>query len=80
MTEMLLTYALGRGLEDYDMPVVRSIVREMRPLGITRFQSLVLGVVKSAPFQMRLKKLQDNDSKSAADNGADRRAATNVRQ
>ena len=73
MTEMLLTYALGRGLEDYDMPIVRSIERD----AITKnykFSSLILGVVKSAPFQMRLKKLQDNDSKSTADNGADGRA------
>ena len=73
MTEMLLTYALGRGLEDYDMPIVRSIERD----AITKnykFSSLILGVVKSAPFQMRLKKLQENDSKSTADNGADGRA------
>src|SRR5438067_2033916 len=56
MTEMLLTYASGRGLEDYDMPVVRSIVREASGKNY-RFSSLVLGVVKSAPFQMRLKKL-----------------------
>jgi Protein of unknown function (DUF1592)/Protein of unknown function (DUF1588)/Protein of unknown function (DUF1585)/Protein of unknown function (DUF1595) len=63
MTEMLLTYALGRGLEDYDMPVVRSIVRDAAGKNY-KFSSLVLGVVKSAPFQMRLKKLQENDSKA----------------
>jgi len=66
MTEMLLTYASGRGLEDYDMPVVRSIVREASGKNY-RFSSLVLGVVKSAPFQMRLKKL-DNDGQAVADN------------
>jgi hypothetical protein len=66
MTEMLLTYALGRGLEDYDMPVVRSIVRDAAGKNY-RFSSLVLGVVKSAPFQMRLKKL-DNDGPAVADN------------
>ena len=66
MTEMLLTYAVGRGLEDYDMPVVRSIVREASGKNY-RFSSLVLGVVKSAPFQMRLKKL-DNDGQAVADN------------
>jgi mono/diheme cytochrome c family protein len=70
MTEMLLTYALGRGLEDYDMPVVRSIEEESTTKNY-KFSSLVLGVVKSAPFQMRLKKLQDNDSKPIADNSAD---------
>jgi hypothetical protein len=59
MTEMLLTYAVGRGLEDHDMPVVRSIVRDAAGKNY-RFSSLVLGVVRSAPFQMRLKKLQDN--------------------
>jgi hypothetical protein len=66
MTEMLLTYALGRGLEDYDMPVVRSIVRDAAGKNY-RFSSLVLGVVKSAPFQMRLKKL-DSDGQAVADN------------
>jgi hypothetical protein len=73
MTEMLLTYALGRGLEDYDMPIVRSIERDAAAKNY-KFSSLILGVVKSAPFQMRLKKLQDNDSKPTADNGPDGRA------
>jgi hypothetical protein len=73
MTEMLLTYALGRGLEDYDMPIVRSIERDAAAKNY-RFSSLILGVVKSAPFQMRSKKLQDIDSKPIADNGADGQA------
>ena len=55
MTEKMLTYALGRGLDYYDMPVVRGIVREMAQNDY-RFSSLVLGIVKSAPFQMRVKK------------------------
>ncbi len=55
MTEKLLTYALGRGLEYYDMPVVRSIVRRMAANDY-HFSSLVLGIVESAPFQMRVKK------------------------
>jgi hypothetical protein len=55
MTEKMLTYALGRGLEYYDMPVVRGIVRDMAKNDY-RFSSLVLGIVKSAPFQMRVKK------------------------
>ena len=52
MTEKLLTYALGRGLEFYDMPAVRAIAREAAR-DDHRFSSLVLGVVNSMPFQMR---------------------------
>jgi hypothetical protein len=51
-TEKLLTYALGRGVEYYDAPAVRTIVREAAP-GDYRWSSLILGIVKSAPFQMR---------------------------
>lgn len=51
-TEKLLTYALGRGVEYYDMPVVRSIDREAARNN-NRFSSLILGIVKSIPFQMR---------------------------
>lgn len=51
MTERLLTYALGRGVEYYDMPVVRSIVREAAASD-NRFSALVMGVVNSKPFQM----------------------------
>jgi len=54
VTEKLLTYALGRGTEYYDMPVVRSIVREAGQQN-NRFSALVLGVVKSAPFQTNMK-------------------------
>jgi hypothetical protein len=53
MTAKLLSYATGRGLEYYDSPVVRRIVRDSAPDGY-RWSSLVLGVVKSAPFQMRM--------------------------
>ena len=52
MTEKLLTYALGRGLEFYDMPAIRAITREAAR-DDDRFSSLVLGVVHSMPFQMR---------------------------
>jgi uncharacterized protein DUF1592/uncharacterized protein DUF1588/uncharacterized protein DUF1587/uncharacterized protein DUF1585/uncharacterized protein DUF1595 len=52
VTDRLLTYALGRGLEYYDAPVVRSIVREAAPGGY-KLSSLFLGVAKSQPFQMR---------------------------
>jgi hypothetical protein len=54
LTEKLLTYALGRGAEYYDMPVVRSVVREAAPNNY-RLTSLIVGIVKSAPFQMNLK-------------------------
>jgi cytochrome c5 len=52
VAEKLLTYALGRGLEPYDQPVVRKILREAAP-GDYRWSSLILGVTKSLPFQMR---------------------------
>jgi hypothetical protein len=51
-TEKLLTYALGRGVEYYDGPAVRKVVREARTQDF-RFSSFIMGMVKSAPFQMR---------------------------
>jgi hypothetical protein len=53
-TEKLLTYALGQGVEFGDMPVVRSIVHEAAHDDY-RFSSVVLGIVKSEPFQMNRK-------------------------
>jgi len=52
LTEKLLTFALGRGVEYYDAPAVRRILREAEP-GRYRFSSILLGIVKSVPFQMR---------------------------
>ncbi len=52
VTEKLATYALGRGLEHYDMPAVRQILREAAASDYT-WSSLVLGIVESTPFQMR---------------------------
>ena len=52
VSEKLLTYALGRGMEYYDAPAIRAITREARNNDY-RFSSLILGVVRSAPFQMR---------------------------
>jgi mono/diheme cytochrome c family protein len=52
LTENLLTFALGRGVEYYDAPAVRKIVSEAEKDGY-RFSSLILGIVKSVPFQMR---------------------------
>jgi hypothetical protein len=54
IAEKLLTYGLGRGVEDRDMPLVRSIVRDAAGSDY-RFSTLVLGVVKSAPFQNNIK-------------------------
>ena len=51
--EKLLTYASGRGVEYYDAPAVRTIVRDARAGGY-RVSAIVLGVVKSKPFQMRM--------------------------
>ena len=51
VTEKLLTYALGRGLDYYDAPAVRGIGRATAD--DYRWSSLILGIVKSAPFQMR---------------------------
>jgi len=52
--EKLLTYALGRGLEHQDMPLVRSIARDVAQQD-NRFSALVLAVVRSAPFQTNTK-------------------------
>jgi len=53
VAEKLLTYALGRGIEYYDAPAVRRIVRETRTQDF-RMSSIIQGVVKSQPFQMRM--------------------------
>ena len=52
LTENLLTFALGRGIEYYDAPAVRKIVSDAEKDGY-RFSSLIVGIVKSVPFQMR---------------------------
>ncbi|MEQ1760312.1 MAG: DUF1592 domain-containing protein [Vicinamibacterales bacterium] len=54
VTEKLLTYALGRGLTHHDMPSVRTIVRDASARDY-RLTDLILGVIKSAPFQMNVK-------------------------
>ena len=53
VAEKLLTYALGRGIEYYDAPAVRTIVRDTRTQNF-RMSSIIQGVVKSQPFQMRM--------------------------
>jgi hypothetical protein len=52
LTEKLLTYALGRGVQYYDTPAVREIARRAARSNY-RFSDLILGIVQSAPFQMR---------------------------
>ena len=52
LTEKMLTYALGRGLEHYDAPAVRAILREAAP-GDYRLTQLIVGIVQSTPFRMR---------------------------
>jgi hypothetical protein len=53
-TEKLMTYALGRAIEYYDMPTVRAIVRAAAEEDY-RFSALVLGIVNSAPFRSKIK-------------------------
>ena len=67
MTEKMLIYALGRGLTSHDMPVVRGIVRNAARQNY-KFSTLVLGIVNSAPFQMRIKP----GARARADEGATR--------
>ena len=52
LTEKLLTFALGRGVEHYDAPAIRKIVNNAREEGY-RFSRLIIGIVNSTPFQMR---------------------------
>jgi hypothetical protein len=52
VTRKLLTYALGRGVESYDLPAVRAIAREAAAHD-DRWSSIILGIVRSTPFQMR---------------------------
>ena len=52
MTEKLLTFALGRGIEEHDAPAVRRIVQDAKGAG-NRFSSVIIGIVNSTPFTMR---------------------------
>jgi hypothetical protein len=55
LTEKLLTYAIGRGVEHYDAPAIRKIVREAAADDY-RFSSVIEGIVMSTPFRMRMSK------------------------
>jgi mono/diheme cytochrome c family protein len=63
LTESLMTFALGRGIEYYDAPAVRGIVRQSAKEGF-RFSSLVLGIVQSAPFERR--RVESNEALAAS--------------
>jgi hypothetical protein len=52
VTGKLMTYALGRGVEYYDAPAIRSVIRESARNNY-RWSSIILGIVQSVPFQMR---------------------------
>jgi hypothetical protein len=54
-TEKLITYALGRGVEFYDGPAIRKIVRDAEGTDY-RFSSIIAGIASSTPFQMRRSK------------------------
>ncbi|HUI80898.1 MAG TPA: DUF1592 domain-containing protein [Bryobacteraceae bacterium] len=58
LTEKMLTYALGRGVQYYDMPAIREVLRNAASTNY-RFSSIVLGIVKSVPFQMKEKNPPD---------------------
>jgi hypothetical protein len=58
ITEKLMTFSLGRGAEYEDMPVIRSIVRDADKDN-DRFLSILMGIIKSAPFQMRTKEVEE---------------------
>jgi Protein of unknown function (DUF1585)/Protein of unknown function (DUF1588) len=58
IVEKLMTFGIGRGMEYQDMPVIRSIVRDADKDN-DRFVSLLISIVKSAPFQMRVKEVAE---------------------
>ena len=66
VAEKLLTYALGRGVEYPDMPMVRAIVRESEASDY-RFSSLVMSIVKSPAFQMNMKALTAEKQRATSD-------------
>jgi hypothetical protein len=70
VTERMLTYALGRGLEPSDMPVVRRIVKKAAQSDY-RVSSIVMGIVESAPFQMRTKLEAGSESAESVHGPAD---------
>jgi hypothetical protein len=78
ITEKMLTYALGRGLEPSDMPVVRRIVKKAAQNDY-RLSSIVMGIVESAPFQMRTKLEAGSESAESIPAPPVRRPVDNVK-
>jgi mono/diheme cytochrome c family protein len=78
MTEKLLIYALGRGLDYHDMPVVREIVRDAGRHD-NKFSSLVSGIVHSMPFQMRISAMEDVQTFNRRGRRGHRGSAVSVR-
>ncbi|HEY3826838.1 MAG TPA: DUF1592 domain-containing protein [Bryobacteraceae bacterium] len=58
ITEKLMTFGIGRGMEYQDMPVIRSIVRDADK-DHDRFVSILMGIIRSQPFQMRTKEVEE---------------------
>jgi hypothetical protein len=76
LTERMMTYALGRGVEPSDMPVVRKIVSQAGRSGY-RFGAIITGIVESAPFQMRTTLESARPSTTVATSGTpDQRSQT----
>jgi hypothetical protein len=61
VVEKMMTFALGRGVAAADMPSVRTIIRDAAGREY-RFTNLVLGIVKSPPFTMRMKVLPEREA------------------
>jgi Protein of unknown function (DUF1585) len=74
MTEKLLTYALGRAVDYYDMPAVRKIVHDASRNDY-KFSSIVMGIIDSSPFQMRMKQAQPSESATATTAAAETASA-----
>ena len=58
LVEKLMTFGIGRGMEYGDMPVIRSIVRDADKDN-DRFLSILMGIVRSQPFQMRTREPEE---------------------
>jgi hypothetical protein len=65
LTEKLLSYAVGRGVEYYDEPAVRKITKDAAPRNY-RWSSLIAGIVKSTPFTMGIVQSAPPDERVAA--------------
>jgi hypothetical protein len=72
VTEKLMTYGLGRGMEYSDMPTIRAIARDASRDDY-RFSSIVVGIVKSPAFQMKRSPRPDGTLAASADGTVDRR-------